>query len=74
MDGGPQHEVSDARGWVDRQIERAIAEAQAAGWFDPDDDATVARLADMVTARPLPPAVHRYAAREFEAAGTDDRR
>ena len=72
MDGGPQHEVSYAHGWVDRQIERAIAEAQAAGWFDPDDAATVDRLATMVLARPLPPAVHRHAARELAAAGADD--
>jgi hypothetical protein len=71
VDGGPQHEVSYAHGWVDRQIERAIAEAQAAGWFDPDDDATVDRLATMVLARPLPPAVHRHAARELEAGAND---
>ncbi len=71
MDGGPQHEVSDASGWVDRQIERAIAEAQWAGWFDPDDDATVHRLATMVLERPLPPAVQRYAAREHGVARDD---
>ena len=73
MDGGSQHEVSDARGWVDRQIERMIAVAQDAGWFDPDDAATVDRLADMVIELPLPPAVSRYAVREFQVAGGDDR-
>ena len=72
MDGGSQHEVSDARGWVDRQIERMIAVAQNAGWFDPDDAATVDRLADMVIELPCRRR-HRYAVREFQVAGGDDR-